>query len=165
MPWSARLRGVLLHAAMERFGKTGQLEVEAAAAGLAGMAGLDVKAVGALKEDAGRTLKRLLSDPVMREVLSPGPGKHFELPLMLLSGGGLTYGKADLVIIKGDTASVYDYKTGLFGLPDEEILGIYSPQLAGYCEAARGAFGLARAEGFLLLVDSGRLLELTPKNL
>ena len=129
------------------------------------MAGLEEKASGALKDDVGRTLTKLLADPGMRELLSPGPGKHFELPLMLMQGRELTYGRADLVIIQGDTARVYDYKTGLAGLPDEEVLRIYSPQLAGYCDAARGAFGLPRAEGFILLVDSGRLLGLTPKSL
>jgi ATP-dependent exoDNAse (exonuclease V) beta subunit len=156
---------VLLHAALERFGRDGRLDVEAAAAGLDGMAGLEGKAAVALKDDAEHTLTRLLSDTAIRELLSPGPGKYFELPLMLMQGRELVYGKADLVVIEGDTALVYDYKTGLSGLSDEEVLRVYSPQLVGYCEAARGAFGLTRAEGFILLVDSGRLVGPTPKRL
>jgi ATP-dependent exoDNAse (exonuclease V) beta subunit len=165
IPYSARLRGVLIHAALERYGRDGRLDVGTAASGLSEISGLDKKAAKALIEDVDGTLNGLFSSPAMRELLSPGPGKLFELPLMLLSGNEVVYGRADLVIIQDDTARVYDYKSGLGGMSDEEITSMYSPQLADYCEAVRGAFSLKGAEGFLLLADTGRILPLNPKNL
>lgn len=157
-PYPATLRGSVIHAAIESFGRTGGYDVAATAARTPGFATLTREHGAALVADVTSVMEGLMADGQIREILSPGDGKHFELPLMLMRGYELVQGYADLVAVDGDRAVVYDFKSGLTGIPDAEISAAYAPQLDAYAHAVAGAFGVSTVDVRILLVDGIRLL-------
>jgi len=159
-PYPAMLRGLLIHSMLESLGRSGRYDVRASAGRTPGFASLDARAGEALMADAERAVSGLLEDAEIKELLSPGDGKYFELPILLKRGGEIISGFADLAIISGGHALVVDYKTGLAGLPRDEIKAAYLPQLDAYREAVTEAFGLESADAYLLLVDRKELVRL-----
>lgn len=155
----ARLRGLLIHSALESFGKSGSYDMRAIAFRTEGVDGLSAQAAGELIKDAGASVDALLSEARFRDLLTGGSGRYFELPLMMMRGSELIEGKADLVIVEGNSARVIDYKTGYLDTPIEALRQAYAPQLAAYSDAVKGAFGLKTVSAYLLLVDKGKLVE------
>lgn len=159
-PYPAALRGSAIHRAIETLGKTGGYDARAACAAQNGFGALSTAAAAALVRDVEAAVSRLMEDDAARALISPGEGKYFELPLLLESGGGVLYGSADLVVVEDGIAAVYDFKTGLSGVPRELIVKAYAPQLDAYRRAAKAALGANKAESFILLVDSAELIRL-----
>lgn len=157
-PYPPRLRGVLVHAALEDYVRRGGYDIGAVAGRTNGFASLDKNTGNALLRDVERTLEGFLSDEKVRELLSTGTERHTELPLLVRDGSEVTSGTADLVIINGDRATVIDYKTGLTEIPIESIKAAYAPQLNAYREAVKGAFRLKAADACLLLVDRRKII-------
>jgi len=151
--YDAKLRGTVIHRALEDFGRSGRYDPATAAKGLPGFASLERPARAALLGDVGKTLDALFEDKEITALISGGPGRHHEIPLLLKRGCEVVAGKADLVIVEGDKATVVDYKTGLDGIPAEEIRAAYAPQLEAYREAVKEAFGAKEVLAILLLVD------------
>ncbi len=94
----------------------------------------------------------------MKELLSAGVGKHFELPLLLRNKDEIIYGFADLVIVADGVATVIDFKTGMSDVPEELCRLAYRPQLEAYAEAVREVFGVPIVEKYLLIAETGKLL-------
>lgn len=147
------LRGSIIHRCLEAHGKTGSYSVRAAAITEEGFSLLSPDEQKSLVKDIEAALAALLADSEMKALLSPGEGRHFELPLLLSRGDEIIYGHADLVIIEGRKARVIDYKSGFTETPPEAVAEAYRPQLEAYREAVKEAFGATSVEAGLLLVD------------
>ena len=154
----AMLRGVLIHSALEGFGRHGAYDMKAAARRAEGFTDLGEEAGAALLEDAGRAVAAFLADARLAGLISSGEGKYHELPLMMKREGEIVSGQADLVIVEGRRGTVIDYKTGFTGVSTESLREAYAPQMAAYAEAVKGAFGLEEVETCLLLIDRRELL-------
>lgn len=153
------LRGTILHRALESYGKTGRYDLPAIAKSEPGFALLGGAEAKALLEGMESALSALFADDTIKGLFA-GPGRHFELPLLLRRGGEIISGAADLVIIEGGRASVIDFKTGYTDLPEADVVNAYSPQLLAYAEAVREAFGVSVVECYILLVDRVKLVRL-----
>jgi ATP-dependent exoDNAse (exonuclease V) beta subunit len=108
--------------------------------------------------EAEKILSRLLSKPQVKELLCPGIGKHFELPVLLRNKEEIIYGFADLVIVTDGKAMVIDFKTGISNVPEELCAVAYRPQLDAYADAVREVFGVPVVEKYLLIAETGKLL-------
>ncbi len=153
------LRGTIVHRALESYGKTGTYDLSSIAKaepGFTALGGADGKK---LLEDIEKAISRMLADPAIMRLFE-GAGRYFELPLLVRRGGDIIGGTADLVIIEGGRATVVDYKTGLEGFSEEDIMNAYSPQLMAYAVAVQEAFGVPDVECCLLVVDRVKLISL-----
>lgn len=159
-PYPATLRGSVIHRAIESFGKTGGYDVAGIARVTPGFGLLEDRHKKALVADVEDTMKLLLDDALIRGILSPDVGKHFELPLILKVDGGVVQGFADLVVTEPDGVTVYDFKTGLSGAGNDAIISAYAPQLEAYRLAVSEAFGGGPAKACILLVDQRELLRI-----
>lgn len=155
------LRGTIVHRVLELYGKTGGYDLPSIAKVEPGFTALGVAEGKKLLEDIEKTISRLFSDLAIRRLFE-GAGRYFELPLLVRRGRDVIGGTADLVIMDGERATVVDYKTGLEGFSEEEIVNAYSPQLLAYTEAVMEAFGLSVVECHILLVDRVKLISLPP---
>lgn len=155
-------RGLLIHAALERYGRAGSYDLAELASRIPATQKLAKGEEAALVSGVEKTLARLLSDKEIAGLLSPGAGKQFELPLLLRRGGTIIGGSADLVVVEGDTAMVIDYKTGMADMSVAAVRAAYAPQLGAYRDAVREAFGLREVSAYLLLVDRVELVRVFP---
>ena len=155
------LRGSIIHRCLEAHGKTGSYSVKAAADAEEGFSMLSPGEQSALLKDVETVLAALLADPDIKTLLSPGEGRHFELPLLLSRGDEIIYGHADLVIIEGRKARVIDYKSGFTETPAEAVADAYRPQLEAYCEAVKEAFGVGSVEAGILVVDRRKIINVS----
>jgi ATP-dependent helicase/nuclease subunit A len=142
--------GKLVHEALESFGRTGVYSLRRLAS-----FGQSTKQEAA---EAEEILSNLLSKPQVKELLSAGFGKYFELPLLIRNKDEIIYGFADLVIVEGEKARVIDFKTGISNVPEELCATSYRPQLEAYAEAVREVFGIPFVEKYLLIAETGKLL-------
>jgi ATP-dependent exoDNAse (exonuclease V) beta subunit len=149
-PGGSIVTGKLVHEALESFGRTGGY-------GLTKLSSFGQSTRQEARE-AEKILSGLLSDAKMRELLSAGAGKYFELPLLIRSTDDVVYGFADLVIVEGEKARVIDFKTGISELPEELCAAAYRPQLEAYAEAVRAVFGVRVVEKYLLVAETCKLL-------
>jgi ATP-dependent helicase/nuclease subunit A len=149
-PGGSIVTGKLVHEALESFGRTGGYE-------LRNLASVGQSTRQEARE-AEKILSGLLSEPRMKELLSAGAGKYFELPLLIRSKDDIVYGFADLVIVEGDKARVIDFKTGISEFPKELCAAAYRPQLEAYAEAVREVFGVPVIEKYLLIAETCKLL-------
>ena len=105
-------------------------------------------------------VKNLERSGLLSKIVMPqGPGAYTELPFEYQDGNILYSGRIDRLIIKGDTAHVYDYKS--FPVPpdeEREVLGQYSTQMKRYALAAGELFG-KKVKAYLVLTHEGKLLE------
>jgi len=159
-PYPATLRGTVIHKAIESFGRTGGYNVAGLARLTPGFGQLEERHRKALVADVESVVKLLLEDALIREILSPGVGKYFELPLILKVDGGVVQGFADLVVTAPDGVTVYDFKSGLSGLGCDAIISAYAPQLEAYRLAVSEAFGGGPAKACILLADQRELLSM-----
>ncbi len=149
-PEGAIVTGKLVHEALESFGKTGFYNLRRLTS-----FGQSSRQEAA---EAENILSSLLSQPPMKELLSAGVGKHFELPLLVRNKDGIIYGFADLVIVADGVVTVIDFKTGMSDVPEELCRLAYRPQLEAYAEAVREVFGVPNVVKYLLIAETGKLL-------
>ena len=103
-----------------------------------------------------------LKEIIMQPPSSGGIRAYAELPFILQKGNTVYRGRIDRLIIKGDTAFVYDYKT--FPASEREVEELrqkYRPQMTIYCEACNRLFGL-KAEGYILFTHRPALVGIYP---
>jgi ATP-dependent helicase/nuclease subunit A len=153
------LRGTILHRALEAYGRTGRYDIPAIAKTEPGFVLLGGAETKAFLEGMETALSALFADDAINGLFA-GPGRYFELPLLLRRGGEIISGAADLVIIEGGRASVIDFKTGYTDLPEADVVNAYSPQLLAYAKAVREAFGVSVVECYILLVDRVKIVRL-----
>jgi len=153
------LRGTIVHRALESYGKAGGYDLPSIAKAEPGFVELGGAEGKRLLEDIERAISLMFTDPSIKRLFE-GSGRYFELPMLLRRGGDIIGGTADLVIMEGERASVIDYKTGLEGFSEEEIINAYSPQLTAYAGAVMEAFGVPSVECHILLVDRVKLISL-----
>ncbi|MGC2425138.1 MAG: UvrD-helicase domain-containing protein [Nitrospirota bacterium] len=149
-PEGSIVTGKLVHEALESFGRTGVYSLRRLAS-----FGQSTKQEA---REAEKILSNLLSKPPMKELLSAGIGKHFELPLLIRNTDEIIYGFADLVIVADGIAKVIDFKTGISNVPEELCRVAYRPQLEAYAEAVREVFGVREVEKYLLIAETCKLL-------
>ena len=53
-------------------------------------------------------------------------------------------------------ATVIDFRTGIWNMPEELCRVAYRPQLEAYAEAVREVFGVPIVEKYLLIAETGR---------
>jgi len=152
-PYPAALRGAAIHRAIEVYGRTGDLDAYGACASRQGFAAIGPEAAAALVADVERTVSRFLENDIVKKLFSPSEGRHFELPLMLIRGGEVVYGSADLVVVEDEAATVYDFKSGLAGLQEDKVAACYEPQLLAYSDAVKEAFGMRDVSSYIVLVE------------
>ncbi len=105
-------------------------------------------------------LKKLEDSGLSGEIISPKDNSFSELPFTLQKGDRIYNGRIDRIIIKGDTAFIYDYKT--FPVGDKEIEGLkekYRFQMSIYSEACSRLFSL-KTKSFILFTHKPVLVEL-----
>jgi len=147
------LRGTIVHAVLESYGRTGSYDTAEAAARYHGYLSLSGDIREALVRNIDTAVSRLLDDNNIRDLITAGETRHHELELLVEDGGRTVFGCADLVTITGDTARVIDYKTGYTSADREDIIASYAPQLELYGKAIGYAFGIKKTELVLILVD------------
>ncbi|MGA2191784.1 MAG: UvrD-helicase domain-containing protein [Nitrospirota bacterium] len=151
-------RGSLIHRAMECIGTGREYSMSRLAMDYPEIAALGKAAAGVVAKKAEEAVAKLMRDPELSRIISPGDNKFFELPLLLRRGDEIISGFADLIIIEDGKALVIDFKTGYADIPPEMLLEAFKPQLDAYKEAVAEAFGTHSVETFLLLVDIPRLI-------
>jgi ATP-dependent helicase/nuclease subunit A len=114
---------------------------------------------GAVAEVILKDFGKLRESGLMEEIVLPRKNSHAELPFVLEKGGKAYRGRIDRVIIKGDTALVYDYKT--FPVAEGEIAGLkesYWFQMSTYAEAVERLFNL-KTRAYLVLTHVPKVVE------
>lgn len=95
-------------------------------------------------------LKKLEDSGLLKEVIMPAKNSFTELPFTLQKDNRVYKGRIDRILIKDDTAYIYDYKT--FPASDAEIkelMGKYRFQMNIYSEACKEMFSL-KTKSFVL---------------
>jgi ATP-dependent helicase/DNAse subunit B len=113
-----------------------------------------------LQGSCSNLLLRFLASPLMA-MLRAGAEFYTELPFrLLLPSGIMLRGIIDLIVMnKGKTISIFDYKTSRFiGDHGDTLLTQYKPQIDIYCLAAAELFGkpIEQAALYLLIGEPGR---------
>jgi ATP-dependent helicase/nuclease subunit A len=145
--------GRVMHTLLEELSRGFLLEdgMEKRAAHLLRAEAVREKAVlEGIMEDLGK----LKTSGFLDEIVLPREGSHAELPFVLEKDGHVYKGRIDRLIIRGDTAMLYDYKT--FPVRRGEIPALkekYGPQMRIYGEAVERLFGL-RTEAYLVFTHS-----------
>jgi ATP-dependent helicase/nuclease subunit A len=96
----------------------------------------------------------------LKDVISPSINSYVELPFILQKGKTIFRGRIDRVIMKDDSAHIYDYKT--FPTEEKELTGLidkYRFQMDIYREAVEKIFNL-RTKSYLLFTHMPLLVEM-----
>jgi ATP-dependent helicase/nuclease subunit A len=87
--------------------------------------------------------KKLEDAGLLREIIMPADNAYAELPFVLQKGRKIYKGRIDRIVLRDNTASVYDYKT--FPISDSEVPKLkeqYRFQMTIYREAAEELFSM-----------------------
>ncbi len=152
-------RGTVLHRCLETQSTTGTYDPEAVIREHADILALSSGVRQRFVEDARNVLETVLNNPDHAWIFESRPGSYSELPLLYRKGDSLVSGVVDRLVVRGDTASVIDYKAIFVKNEDERAIWLehYRPQVRLYCEAVREIFGLKSVKGYLLFLDSNKL--------
>jgi ATP-dependent exoDNAse (exonuclease V) beta subunit len=96
----------------------------------------------------------------LKDVISPSINSYVELPFILQKGKTIFRGRIDRVIMKDNSAHIYDYKT--FPTEEKELTGLidkYRFQMDIYREAVEKIFNL-RTKSYLLFTHKPLLVEM-----
>lgn len=117
------------------------------------------KKIDALKTIIMSDFQRLSMTDRMMEIISPRENSYSELPFILRKSDKIYRGRIDRVIIEGDIACVYDYKTYPVSAAEiPELKEKYSFQMKIYREAVEHLFAL-KAKSHLLLTHESMIVE------
>ncbi len=105
-------------------------------------------------------IKKLEDSRYLNEIILPVDRAYAELPFVLQKGNKIYKGRIDRILVKDNTAYIYDYKT--FPARDREIPELieqYRFQLNIYSEAVRDLFSL-QTKSFILFTHVPLSVEL-----
>lgn len=103
--------------------------------------------------------KKLEDSGLLKEVIMPDKNSFTELPFTLQKDNRIYKGRIDRIIIKNDTAYIYDYKTFPVSSAEiEELRGKYNFQMKIYSEACRDLFSL-KTKSFILFTHKPVVVE------
>lgn len=111
--------------------------------------------IDTVKED----FKKLDLSGYLRDVILPQVNSYTELPFILRKGNTVFRGRIDRIIIKDETAVIYDYKT--FPVREQELPELiekYRFQMEIYRAASEQIFSL-KSKGYLLFTHAPLLIE------
>jgi ATP-dependent exoDNAse (exonuclease V) beta subunit len=111
--------------------------------------------IDTVKED----FKKLDLSGYLRDVILPQVNSYTELPFILRKGNTVFRGRIDRIIIKDETAVIYDYKT--FPVRERELPELiekYRFQMEIYRAASEQIFSL-KSKGYLLFTHAPLLIE------
>lgn len=154
------LRGSILHRCLEEYTKTGSYDLGRILTTLPEASALGADTLAAFQRDAAGAIERLLKNDEFSWFLAPAPDAFSELPFLYNRDDAIVSGVIDRVVIRDCIGFVIDYKAIFLNNEDEaeKWKDHYRPQLKIYCEAVKNIFGLDRAEGYILFIDSSRLV-------
>jgi ATP-dependent exoDNAse (exonuclease V) beta subunit len=159
-PLSPFVRGTIYHRCLEAFATTGSYDLAAITGEFPEIRALKPTDRARFLEDAEARLASLTGNEELAWIFRQQPGAHAELPFLFRRGNEIISGVIDRVVIREDTGYVIDYKSTITG-SDEDLqswIDHYRPQVRVYCEAVKELFRLESVEGYLLFLDSGRLV-------
>lgn len=118
------------------------------------------KRIDRFREVILNDFKKLDDSGLLSEIIMPSDKSFAELPFILQKGSKVYKGRIDRIIIKDNTAYIYDYKT--FPVNDseiEELIEKYRFQMNIYSEACRGLFSL-KTKGFIFFTHKPVSIEI-----
>ena len=105
-------------------------------------------------------LKKLEDSGLLEEVIMPAKNSFVELPFTLQKENRIYKGRIDRIIIKEDTAYIYDYKTFPVSSAEiEELKGKYRFQMNIYSEACKDLFSL-KTKSFIIFTHTPVCVEI-----
>ncbi len=117
------------------------------------------KDIERLMEIIRKDFEKLDSSGYLKDVVLPRTNSCAELPFILQKGNTVFRGRIDRILIKDNTANIYDYKT--FPVKEgelPELIDEYRFQMDIYRAAAENIFSI-RAKGYLLFTHMPLLVE------
>ncbi len=106
-------------------------------------------------------IEKLSAGDYFKEIIMPQGNSYAELPFVLELGSGVYKGRIDRVIIKDDTAFIYDYKT--YPISEDEmpeLIERYSFQMDVYRKAVEKLFSV-KAKSYIFFTHEPRLVSIT----
>jgi len=162
-PVSPLIRGSLLHRCLEEYTKNGAYDIDRLIAEYPEINTLGYDAQHAVKVNVESILRSVLGNTALAWIFERRHTAYSELPFLYRKGHSLVSGIIDRVVVKDAKGFVIDYKSIV--IESNEALDDwkehYRPQLAIYCEAVKEIFKLESVEGYLLFLDSNRLVRCT----
>ena len=105
-------------------------------------------------------LKRLEETAYLKDIIMPHENSYSELPFILDIGSKIYKGRIDRLIIRGDTAFIYDYKT--YPIAEGEVKELtkkYFFQMDIYKKAVERLFSV-KAKSYIFFTHEPRLVEM-----
>ena len=162
-PVSPLIRGSILHRCLEDFTKNGEYDIDRIIFEYPEIIALGHDAQHAVKAAIESILRSVLGNKALAWIFERHQKTYSELPFLYRKGHTLVSGMIDRVVVKDAKGFVIDYKSIV--IESDETLDDwkehYRPQLAIYCEAVKEIFKLESVEGYLLFLDSNRLVRCT----
>jgi ATP-dependent helicase/nuclease subunit A len=153
-------RGSLLHRCLEDYTKSGSYRIDQIIGEYPDILSLGTEIVRQFVDEARSVLGRVMTNKELAWVFERGTGAYSELPFLYKKGNALVSGIIDRLVIRDGAGFVVDYKA-IF-IEDDETLRAwtdhYRPQVQVYCEAIKEMFRLPSVEGYVLFLDSSRLV-------
>ena len=153
-------RGSVLHRCLEDYTKTGAYSLDSIVTDFPDLMMLGDAMKQAFSLDATTVLDAVLRSEQFRWVFEQRPHSYSELPFLMRKGHDIVSGMIDRVVVEGAKGAVIDYKS--IRIDDDDALTAwldhYTPQVRIYCEAIKEIFHLETVEGYLLFLDSNRLV-------
>jgi len=160
---SPLIRGSILHRCLEEYTKNGAYDIDGITAEYPEIMTRGQDAQHTVKVDVESILRSVLGNNTIAWIFERQQHAYSELPFLYKKGHSLVSGIIDRVVVKDGKGSVIDYKSIVIDSNKtlDEWKEHYRPQLAIYCEAVKEIFKLESVEGYLLFLDSNRLVHCT----
>ncbi|MBA4348884.1 MAG: hypothetical protein C0415_02705 [Thermodesulfovibrio sp.] len=121
---------------------------------------LSDKSLNRMKEIILSDLFKLKESGYLKDIILPQDNSYSELPFILDAGRRIYRGRIDRVIIKDDTALIYDYKT--YPVSESEIKELkerYFPQMDIYRKAVESVFSI-KAKCYLFFTSQNMIVDI-----
>jgi ATP-dependent exoDNAse (exonuclease V) beta subunit len=154
------VRGTIYHKCLEAFSTEGGYDLAAIAGEFPEVRALKATDRSRLLEEAEARLSSLTGNEELAWIFRQQSAAHAELPFLFRRGNEIISGVIDRVVVRDGTGYVVDYKSTIVGSSEDlqSWIDHYRPQVRVYCEAVKELFRLESVEGYLLFLDSGRLV-------
>jgi ATP-dependent exoDNAse (exonuclease V) beta subunit len=162
-PVSPLIRGSILHRCLEEYTKNGAYDIDRIIAEYPEIITLGHDVQNIVKVNVESILRSVLGNNTIAWIFDRHQPAYSELPFLFNKGHSLVSGIIDRVVVKDAKGFVVDYKSIVIERQEtlDEWKEHYRPQLAIYCEAVKEIFKLESVEGYLLFLDSNRLVHCT----
>jgi hypothetical protein len=160
---SPLIRGSVLHRCLEEYTKNGAYDIDGITAEYPEIMTLGHEAHHKLKLSIESILSSVLGNNAFAWIFERHQHAYSELPFLYKKDHSLVSGIVDRVVVKDGKGFVVDYKSIVIDTNEalDDWQEHYRPQLAIYCEAVKEIFKLESVEGYLLFLDSNRLVRCT----